>query len=159
MHPTSVEKREALKQMMPRSTWGWIEDYYTKGDMYLSGKLEGQYKRDEKDWNVRKWLGTYTTKEVAEKTKDYEAQRISRDQAAQRTNLIKKTMDEMIEDGQLPKDFLNRAIELDMTPKEFRQGLKSELIGRLKTPDQRMIGKGRTFHQKRMAQLLQKLGD
>jgi hypothetical protein len=154
---TEVDKREALKGVMPRITWGHIEKAYTpEGMPYQSSRSEGAVRRTDEDWQARKW-GTYTTDEVKRKTADWEIQRKSRETTVNRSNLLTKMGDALITEGQIPQELVDRARELDYDPQTLYQGLYQEILNRYKIGREREIGKGTSPRQQRLLLLLQQL--
>lgn len=169
--PTSAEKREAIKGITPSSTWGFTESYFSHPDSksmidrfvenpngaYTDSKSSGSVNRTDADWNARKWLGAFTTKEAAEKARNWEVERKGKEMAAHRADLVQIMVDSMISTGRLDPSLMKKAEELQYTGKELNEALKRELKDHILPKEGKLVGKGHSLKQQRAAQLLREL--
>lgn len=169
--PTESEKREAVKGITPASSWGMTESYFSNPSTmstvdrfmenptgtYKNNRSEGGFDRNDRDWNVRKYLGAYTTKEAADKARNWEATRVGKEEKSHKSDLVQLIVDQMISTGKIDQKLLDRAVELKYPPADLQKAIKAELMDQYLPKDDKLMGKGRSLKQQRAAQLLREL--
>lgn len=150
------EKRDALKAILPRSTWGWVEDAYTPEGAPTQTKkgTAGPYTRTEKDKLARKF-STYTLEEQKGKMLQYPAEQ----KMLQRRERLKTSTSLMVDaliTGENPTERIATLVqdlsEDNYSAKEIREALKEQLKAKYTEKDIRMMGKGKTTRQQLLIQ-------
>lgn len=168
--PTSEQMRDALKGVSPRfgwgipyANWGDIEHAYTPpGRPYqdMAGNA-GPITRDNADWNARR-LGTYTTKEAAEKARVFTADKDAQQRSQRLSKTMARAVDMLMTDPQKAMQNFGPMIqELKddrFTGADIKQALRRELMSKYLEADVKAVGKGQSSKQQWILQLYQQLG-
>ena len=167
--PTSVEMRDSLKGVTPRFFpvpkvglgWGEIEELYTPpGKPYqtMTGDA-GPVTRTPEDWQARR-LGTYTPREVTERTKGHLGKREAQQRSQRLSNAIRHAVDIILTDSNPgPKlEPIWKSLEVDkFSGMDIKNALKRELLSQSIEEDIRLQGRGNTSRQQFIRQFLQQL--
>ena len=165
--PTNVEMRDAKKGVFPRFSvvpglnWGDVEEKATPpGAPYQeSSGAAGPYTRDKQDTMARRF-GTYTNKEVTEKTEFYTAKKQLAGRQTKFNHTMNRAVDIILTDPSASEKLSpmwNELGERGFSSKDIVEGLKREIKSQLVEGDIRAKGKGQSTKQQQLILLLQKL--
>ena len=119
----------------------------------------GPVTRTPEDWQARR-LGTYTPREVTERTKGHLGKREAQQRSQRLSNAIRHAVDIILTDSNPgPKlEPIWKSLEVDkFSGMDIKNALKRELLSQSIEEDIRLQGRGNTSRQQFIRQFLQQL--